>query len=604
MERIIGIDLGTTNSLAATVIEDGPEVVAPSGENPITPSVLTRSSGNWIVGEAAVAQRLTAPEQTVYSVKRLMGRDVEELAEEIKELPYAVIPAQRKLVKVRIGTEEFTPQELSAEILREVKRRAETALDETVSKAVITVPAYFEDAQRQATRDAEKLAGLEVVRILNEPTAAAIAYGLDERKDGYVAVYDLGGGTFDLSLLKLSGKLFKVIATHGDTRLGGDDFDRELMTLLRERLLAEHPEVTFERAETQQRLRKTAEEIKIRLSGSPETAYTLELPECGIMPQGLVTQAEFEERIAPLIERALASCRKALRAAGLTAEQMDEVVLVGGSTVVPGVRKAVERFFGRKPHVAIDPYKVVAIGAGIQGHLLAGGRRDFLLLDVIPLALGIETLGGTFSKLITANTTIPAEVAEMFTTNVDNQTAIDVNIYQGERELVEDCRNLGRFKLRGIPPMPAGLPLVEVTFRVDANGLLIVSAKEQRSGTAAEIEVIPSHGLTQSEIDHILEESFDHAISDFNTRQLIEFGQTAARMFRGIEQCWTVAEATLSTEERQELRTQMDVVRSSMQGGDAAALKRQIDALGELTRPLADTAMGRAVLEELQIAAG
>jgi len=602
MERIIGIDLGTTNSLAATIFEEGPEVIALPGENPITPSVLTRDSGNWTLGEAALAQRLTAPERTVYSVKRLMGRDAEELAEEIAELPYAVIPAQRKLVKVRVGDEEFTPQELSAEILREVKRRAEAALEETVSKAVITVPAYFDDAQRQATRDAAKLAGLEAVRILNEPTAAAIAYGLDERKDGHVAVYDLGGGTFDLSLLKLSGKLFKVIATHGDTRLGGDDFDRELVNLLRERVLAEHPGVALERAETQQRLRKTAEEIKIQLSGSPETEYTLELPELGISQAGVVTQAEFEKRIAPLIERTLTSCRKALGDAGLSVEQMDEVVLVGGSTVVPGVRKAVERFFGRKPHVAIDPYKVVAIGAGIQGHLLAGGRRDFLLLDVIPLALGIETLGGTFSKLITANTTIPAEATETFTTNVDHQTAIEVNIYQGERELVQDCRSLGRFKLRGIPPMQAGLPLVEVTFRVDANGLLTVSAKEQRSGTEAEIEVVPSHGLTQSEIDRIMEESFDHAVSDFNARQLIEFGQTAERMFRGIEQCWVVAEATLSDEERHALRTQMEVVRNAMHGGDAAALKRQIDALGDLTRPLADTAMGRAVLEELQAA--
>jgi len=602
MERIIGIDLGTTNSLAATIFEEGPEVIALPGENPITPSVLTRDSGNWTPGEAALAQRLTAPERTVYSVKRLMGRDAEELAEEIVELPYAVIPAQRKLVKVRVGDEEFTPQELSAEILREVKRRAEAALEETVSKAVITVPAYFDDAQRQATRDAAKLAGLEAVRILNEPTAAAIAYGLDERKDGHVAVYDLGGGTFDLSLLKLSGKLFKVIATHGDTRLGGDDFDRELVNLLRERVLAEHPGVALERAETQQRLRKTAEEIKIQLSGSPETEYTLELPELGISQAGVVTQAEFEKRIAPLIERTLTSCRKALGDAGLSVEQMDEVVLVGGSTVVPGVRKAVERFFGRKPHVAIDPYKVVAIGAGIQGHLLAGGRRDFLLLDVIPLALGIETLGGTFSKLITANTTIPAEATETFTTNVDHQTAIEVNIYQGERELVQDCRSLGRFKLRGIPPMQAGLPLVEVTFRVDANGLLTVSAKEQRSGTETEIEVVPSHGLTQSEIDRIMEESFDHAVSDFNARQLIEFGQTAERMFRGIEQCWVVAEATLSDEERQALRMQMEVVRNAMHGGDAAALKRQIDALGDLTRPLADTAMGRAVLEELQAA--
>ncbi len=600
MERIIGIDLGTTNSLAATVFEEGPEVIAQAGESPITPSVLARREGQWVVGDAAQPFRLTAPEQTVYSVKRLMGRDLEELESELQELPYAVEAAQRKLVKVRVGDERFTPQEVSAEILKEVKRRTEVILGEPVHKAVITVPAYFDDAQRQATRDAAQLAGLEAVRIINEPTAAAIAYGLDERKDGHVAVYDLGGGTFDLSLLKLSGKLFKVIATHGDTRLGGDDFDREVVALLREQVRAEHPEAQFQDAGTQQRLKKVAEEIKVQLSGSPEAEYVLELPELGFTHQGVVTREAFDAAIAPLIQRTLDSCRKALQDAQLQPGEIDEVVLVGGSTVVPAVRKAVAEYFGRAPHVAIDPYKVVAIGAGIQGHLLAGGRRDFLLLDVIPLALGIETLGGTFSKLINANTTIPAEATETFTTNVDHQTAIDINIFQGERELVADCRNLGRFKLRGIPPMKAGFPLVDVTFRVDANGLLTVSAQEKRSGTEAEIEVIPFHGLTQPEIDQIMEDSFEHAREDFNARQLIEFRLTAERMFRGIEQCWSVAEETLTEEERQAIREQMEVVRNAMGGPDAMALKDQMNALGELTRPLADSAMGQAVLQTLQ----
>jgi Fe-S protein assembly chaperone HscA len=600
MERIIGIDLGTTNSLAATVFEEGPEVITAAGENPVTPSVLARESGRWIVGTPAQAYRLSAPEQTVFSVKRLMGCDLEELSAEQTELPYALEAAQRKLVKVRIGEERFTPQELSAEILKEVKRRAEIALGEPLHKAVITVPAYFDDAQRQATRDAAQLAGIEAARILNEPTAAAIAYGLDERKDGHVAVYDLGGGTFDISILQLSGKLFKVIATHGDTRLGGDDLDRELTELLRKRVRHQAPEADFSASGTQQRLKKAAEEIKIQLSGSPEVKYVLELPEAGLTHQGTLTREEFEAAIEPWISRTLQSCRKALGDANLAPDQIDEVVLVGGSTIVPAVRKAVAEFFGKPPHVAIDPYKVVAIGAGIQGHLLAGGRRDFLLLDVIPLALGIETLGGTFSKLISANTTIPAQATETFTTNVDHQTAIDINIYQGERELVQDCRNLGRFKLRGIPPMKAGFPLVDVTFRVDANGLLTVSAQEKRSGAEAEIEVIPSHGLTQLEIDQILEASFEHAHEDFNARQLIEFRLSAERVFRGIEQCWSVAEETLGAEERQAIEDQMAVVRKFMEGNDAMALKAQMNALGELTRPLADSAMGRAVLETLQ----
>jgi molecular chaperone DnaK (HSP70) len=541
-----------------------------------------------------------------------MGRDLEELGELVNELPYQIVEAERKLLKVRIGESEpyldFTPQELSAEILKKVKQRAEAALGETVKKAVITVPAYFDDAQRQATRAAATIAGLEVARIINEPTAAAIAYGLDEKqdlqKDGHVAVYDLGGGTFDISILKLSGKIFKVVATHGNTQLGGDDFDQALVEILKKRVLQEHTQAQFEDPESKQILKKTAESIKIELSLSPETAYTLDFPKQGISFTDNFKVEDFESLISPLVEQTLESCKHVLQQAKLSLEQIDEVVLVGGSTVVPGVRRKIETFFGRAPHVAIDPYKVVAIGAGIQGHLLAGGRRDFLLLDVIPLALGIETLGGTFSKIITGNTTIPIEESETFTTNVDDQTSIDVNIYQGERELIKDCRALGQFKLRGIPPMKGGLPLVGVMFRVDANGILTVSAIEKRSGKKAEIEVIPFHGLTQFEIERIMEDSFEHAIDDFNERQLIEFRLTAERVFQGIEQNWNVAESSLSQTELDKIRQQMEVVRQSIKGQDSQALKAQLDVLGELTRPLADTAMGRSILSELQGANG
>ena len=600
MSKVIGIDLGTTNSLAAYVFEEGPEIIGTAQDPCMIPSLLSRTGNGWLVGEEARARLISSPTNSVYSVKRLMGRGLEELEEEIRELPYQVEAAQRKLVKIRLGEESFTPQELSSVILSRIKEKAEKFLERTIEKAVITVPAYFDDAQRQATRDAGKIAGLDVVRIINEPTAAAIAYGLDEKKQGYVAVYDLGGGTFDISILELKGKLFKVVATHGDTRLGGDDIDRVLVTIFTQSLLDQYPNLDLEDPSSRQILRKTAEEVKIALSGSMEVEYILELPEKRIKHRGQLKADELSRQIEPLLKRTFDSCAKALSDAGLKHGDIDEVVLVGGSTLVPAVRKGVESFFGRTPHVAIDPYKVVAIGAAIQGHLLAGGRRDFLLLDVVPLALGIETLGGTFSKVITANTSLPAEESEVFTTHVDQQTSIEINIFQGERELVQDCRSLGRFKLRGIPPMKAGFPLVEVTFRVDSNGLLTVSAYEKRSGTEAQIEVIPSHGLTQMEIDAIMEASFEHAVDDFNQRQLIEFKQTAERVFRGIEMNWKIAEEILDEDQRLSIQKQMEIVKQKMTSEDSQILKAELDALGNLTRPLADSAMGRAVLEELQ----
>ena len=599
-ECIIGIDLGTTNSLAAVVRHAEAQALRTHPQaSPIIPSVLWRTNNQWVVGEDAKAERTKHPEHVVYSVKRLLGRGVNDLANDIASMPYRIEAGVRGTVQVSIDDQRFTPQELSAEILKAVKMRAESALGHSITKAVITTPAYFDDAQRQATRDAAKLAGLDAVRIINEPTAAALAYGLDTKQRGLIAVYDLGGGTFDISILSLKDRIFRVLATHGDTHLGGDDADALIAQVLKAEVAQQCPQYDMTTPVATQLFKKTAELIKMDLSHADQTPWQMTFEE-GVEARGVFSAEQMNTLLSPVVERTLAACQKALDIAKKQADEIDEVVLVGGSTRLPLIRKQVEIFFGKAPNLSLDPDEVVALGAAVQGAILAGQKRDLLLLDVIPLALGIETLGGAFHKLIIGNTTIPASAQEIFSTYVDNQTGVDINIYQGERELVENCRHLGRFKLKGLPLMPAGLPRVRVSFTVNANGLLAVSALEERSQTQAQIDITPSHGLTKDEIERMMDDAIASAEEDFRHRQLVEFRNTAQAVLRGIKQAWPQAKNLLSHQQQQAMQTQANNVAQAAKGQDPYALKHAMDALGQLTQPLADDIMSAAALKALK----
>jgi molecular chaperone DnaK len=605
--NVVGIDLGTTNSLVAYAKEGRPVVICDDSGDALVPSVVSVGADDaFVVGREAQRRLLTAPGRTVYSVKRFMGRGIDDVRDESALLPFTVGGEAGGVVRLGVAGRVFTPPEIAAAILRELRRRAEThfqaegEFDFEVDRAVITVPAYFNDAQRTATRDAGKLAGLEVLRIVNEPTAASLAYGLDKRDRGTIAVYDFGGGTFDISILHVEDGVFQVLATNGDTHLGGDDIDRLLTEMVLEDLGAAGMEGVA--SEAVQAIRKAVIAAKVDLSDSDATEIRID--EAPGLPAGYrkrLTRQELETRIRPLVERTLEPCRNVLADAGLKPDAIDEVVLVGGSTRIPLVRQRVEALFGRRPHSDLDPDEVVALGAAIQADILVSGRREMLLLDVTPLSLGIETMGSVVSKLILRNAAIPASGREMFTTFADDQTAVDIHVLQGERELVDDCRSLARFRLRGIPPMSAGLARIEVRFQIDVDGILSVGARELRTGIEQTIEVKPSYGLTDEEVERMLLESFEHAEDDIEVRLLIEARNEAESVVHATEKSLRrqdfaeLAAEELKPGEREGIEQSLAALREVIGESSREVIEERTKALGETTRHLAEVVVNRTV---------
>jgi len=593
MSRIVGIDLGTTNSLVAYVDAGGvPRVIPDADGRKLLPSIVAYTPNGIVVGEAARRQLARNPARTVYSVKRFMGRGWEDVREEARHVPFEIVPSA-EVVTIRAGDREVTPPEVSAQILRALKLQAEARLGEVVERAVITVPAYFNDGQRQATKDAGRIAGLDVLRIVNEPTAASLAYGLQRLAQGVIAVYDLGGGTFDISILRVKDGVFEVLATNGNTHLGGDDFDRAVVQWLLEDIRAVHGADLSTDLEAMQELRLGAEAAKCRLSSEERTVLTIPFERFTYRRQ--IERAELEGLIAPLVDSTLGPCRMALKDAGLEAGQIDEIVLVGGSTRVPLVRQRVQALFGKTPHSQLNPDEVVALGAAVQAQILAGGITDMLLLDVTPLSLGIETLGGIVSILISRNTTIPTVAKEYFTTSVDGQTAVDMHVLQGERELAKDNRSLARFDLSGIDPMPAGMPKIEVTFLIDANGILQVQAKELRTGKAASIEVKPTYGLSEAQVAQMVEDSFTFAEEDVNARLLIETKTEAETVMNHVRRALKQGGHLASPEELRTISHAIDALRAVECGTDRDAIRERTIDLNKATERLAETMMDAAV---------
>jgi len=593
MAKVIGIDLGTTNSVVA-VVEGGDPGVIPNAEGSrLTPSVVGfAKDGEILVGQVARRQAITNPDNTVFSIKRFMGRRYEEVLHETKLVPYKVIKAQNGDARVDIRGKVYSPPEVSAMILRKLKEAAEAYLGEKVTKAVITVPAYFNDSQRQATKDAGTIAGLEVLRIVNEPTAASLAYGLDKKKDELIAVYDLGGGTFDISILEIGDGVFEVKSTNGDTHLGGDDFDQKVIEWIAEEFRKEHGIDLRKDRMALQRLKEAAEKAKCELSSTLSTEINLPFitaDQSG--PKHLVmtlTRAKLESLVMDLVERTAEPCRQAMKDAGVTPRQIDEVILVGGQTRMPKVQELVHELFGKDPHKGVNPDEVVAVGAAIQAAVLAGDVKDVVLLDVTPLSLGIETLGGVLTRLIERNTTIPTKKSEVFSTAADNQTSVEVHVLQGERPMARDNRTLGKFHLVGIPPAPRGMPQVEVTFDIDANGILNVSAKDRATGKEQAITITASSGLTKDDIDKMVREAESHADEDKKRREEIEVKNHADSLAYQIERQLAEHGDKVPAAEKSAIEEAIKEVRESLKAENVDRIRRATEGLTKASHKMAE----------------